>query len=301
MAPKRANIQLCYPFSEARLLNQGRLQSRWTPPYVYHHKLNGERGRAVVSDGRCLLFSSTNELITTLPHINSQLLYLPDGQYDGELYVHGWPLNRIHSAISTITTVHHEAKDIQFHLFDYITKGPLHERLALLNSIYSERAEDLPHIFKLFNYLVNDLDEIMERYEESISLGYEGFVLKDLNSPYIQRPSFAYRSPYWMKFKPKQRDIYPIVKFHEAISEAGYGLQMLGSFTCVDSEGNFFSVGAGKLSHEERRYLWGEGLLPGSRLLIEYQTLSDVAGVPHFSRAVKLILPGEACNEEDVS
>lgn len=298
MAPtvtrERCNIQLCYPFSEARLLNQGRLRSTWRPPYIYHHKLNGERGRAVVSEGRCLLFSSTDDLITTLPHINQQCLYLPDGQYDGELYVHGWPLNRIHSAISTLSTVHPEAKDIQLHLFDYISSDPLHVRLAILNDIHSARAADLPHVLRLENYLVSTLDEVMSKYEESIELGYEGFVLKDILSPYIQRPSSAYRSPYWMKFKPKQRDIYPILKFEEAISSGGYGLQMVGSFLCCDSEGNQFSVGAGKLSHEERRYLWAEGLLPGSRLLVEYQTKSDVAGVPHFSRAVQIILPGES-------
>jgi hypothetical protein len=94
-----------------------------------------------------------------------------------------------------------------------------------------------------------------------------------------------------MKFKPKQTDIYPIISFNEAISKDGLPLEMIGSFTCIDPEGTQFKVGAGELTHKEREYLWAEGLIPGSQLLIKYQTKSDAKGVPHFARASQIIYP----------
>ena len=100
-----------------------------------------------------------------------------------------------------------------------------------------------------------------------------------------------------MKFKPKQSDVYKITSINEAHSDSGHPLSMVGAFVCADRNGTEFRVGAGKLSHEERRKLWErwqDGLIPPTAMLrIEYQTLSDAAGVPHFSRAVEVLEEGE--------
>ena len=289
---KRSNIQLCYPFSEDRLLNRGQLRSNWSPPYIYQHKLNGERCRALVESTRVLLFSSTDEFITTLPHINNQMSFFPPGEYDGELYVHGWTFSEIHSAVSTYTSEHPKANEVQYHLFDCITNPsePQSDRLMRLRDCYQKASKKrkLTHIHYVPSFATYTLDEIMSFYDTSIKDGYEGFVLKELNSKYVKRPS-AYRSPYWMKFKPKQTDVYPIVGINQAISKDGIPLNMVGSFNCIDSEGNKFSVGAGKLTHAERTTAWNSSLSVGADLLIEYQTKSDSKGVPHFSRAVKII------------
>jgi ATP-dependent DNA ligase len=287
---QRSNIQLCYPFSEERLLNQGRLRSVWHKPYIYQDKFNGERGRALVESKRVLLFSSTGELITTLPHLNKQLQRYPEGEYDGELYHHGWSFSRIHSAISTEMSIHPDAPRINYHIFDVINDQPQGDRIMYLSDIWSSFKHLTPNIKQVCSMAAWTLDDIMTLYNGSIAAGYEGFVVKDISSTYVKKDP-AYRSPYWMKFKPKKRDIYPILAIEEAISQHGEPLKMVGSFLCSDSEGNTFSVGAGKLTHLQRKEILHSGLKENSFLLIEFQTLSDAKGVPHFSRAVQLIEP----------
>ena len=198
----RKEVQLCYPFSEERLLNQGRLRSIWRFPALYQHKLNGERCRAVVSHGRCLLFSSTEELILTLPHINNQMIQFPDGEYDGELYVHGWTQSEIHSAVSTTVNIHPRAHKVQFHLFDIITEEIQIARSTNLEYLFNERKSYspcyIPQIELIDTWPVYSLEEIMALYDRSISESYEGFVLKDINSRiiYAALSGFGQYGPY---------------------------------------------------------------------------------------------------------
>lgn len=297
---RRRKVQLCYPFSKSRLLNDGRFKSCWISPYVVQPKLNGERCRILVYPGqqRCLLFSSTDELITTLPHINQEMLFFPPGEYDGELYVHGWSFSEIHSVISTKTSLHPKMNFMQLHLFDLISlngemkdKSPLAIRLKNLINIY-DAVYKLDGAIKLVqSSIASNYSELIHHYDNYISNGYEGFVVKDLNSAYIKKDP-AYRNPLWMKFKPKQQDVYIIKRVNEAISKEGNPKNMVGSFTCTDPEGNEFDVGAGKLTHKEREEIWNAQFTWTEKeysLLIEFQTLSDAKKVPHFSRAVKVI------------
>jgi ATP-dependent DNA ligase len=286
---RRSEVQLCYPFSEDRLFNRGRLRSNWTAPYIYQNKLNGERCRTLVESTRVLMFSSTGEIITTLPHLTQQLRSFLPGEYDGELYVHGWSFSEIHSAVSTTMEIHPRANEVEYHLFDCITNPsePQVDRVYRLRDCLQQAGptESIKQVFSLATFT---LDDIMHHYDQSIADGYEGFVLKELSAPYIKRES-AYRSPYWMKFKPKQTDTYTIVGVNEAISKEGKPLQMIGSFNLIDPEGNKFSCGAGKLTHKNRKSYWNSPSTVGSTLLIEYQTKSDKLGVPHFARAVKIL------------
>ena len=98
--PKRTGVQLCYPFEEKRL-------NKWLPPFFVQPKLDGERCRIIVRQNGALLLSSTEEIITSVPHINAAArLQLPEGEYDGELYVHGRTFEEIHSVVSRRVNLH---------------------------------------------------------------------------------------------------------------------------------------------------------------------------------------------------
>lgn len=284
----RKGIMLCYPFSEERLLAKNhRHKFQWSSPWGAQPKLNGERGRAIVQSGRCILLSSTEELITTLPHINHQMSRFPSGEYDGELYKHGWTFSRIHSAISTTTRIHEDAQHIEFHIFDLIQDETLQaERIHNIINLspffsYTTHIKQVPTIF------INSIEKLMELYMYWIDQKYEGFIVRDLFAPYRRS-----RSPWIMKFKPREKDIYNVIAIIEATSEIGEPLNMVGSFLCVDPEGTPFRVGAGKLKHSQRVDIYKKlryNVPNGTKLLIEYQTLSDKFGVPHFAAACELI------------
>lgn len=291
---KRVDIQLCEPFTERRLLNQGRYRSTWRPPYALQAKLDGERCRALVFTNTngikgCLLISSTDQLITTVPHIVQAFKLLPDGEYDGELYKHGWSLADIHSVISTTTSIHPKAHEVEFHMFDIITEQTQYERFELLykNLIIHKDARQCIKIVEL--NIVFNMAEIMTHYDRLIGQGYEGFIIRELTAYYIRR-----RSQMVMKFKPKKNDTYTLIDLQQATSENGNNLGMVGSFICVDEMETQFKVGAGKLTHPQRKEIWEE-YLDGAffndmrQLKIEYQSLSSKNNVPNFSRALEVI------------
>jgi len=288
----RSGIQLCYPYEERRLQNAGRFALTWHPPYLVQPKLDGDRCRMIVENGRCLLLSSSEDIIPAVPHINKAGTVLPNGEYDGELYVHGLSHSEIHSIVSRETNIHPDHERMQYHIFDIISLDPQHERIRQLNALTIPTGSPIRKVQTLVAF---SHSELMTQYEFFISKGYEGFVVRHMDAHYLRA-----RTPALMKFKPKQKDHYRITGIYEAISEDGQPLGMIGGFNCIDDMGSLFSVGAGKLSHFERKALW-EDWVPDYHcklfLEIEYQTMSDKNKVPLFSRAVR-ILPN---NPEEIS
>jgi ATP-dependent DNA ligase len=280
----RKGIQLAEPFSIKRLHNEGRLSTKWRPPYIVQPKLDGERCRALVTQGeRCILLSSSEEIIASIPHINQAMLGFPTGEYDGELYVHGMNQSDIHSIVSRENNLHPNYGQMEYHIFDVCQEDYSQaERTFYIQNLNCFGG----YIKKVDTFAVHTYEELLNFYDKFIGNGYEGFIVREINSLYLRR-----RSPYMMKFKPKKNDIYKIVAINEAVSESGKPLGMVGSFTCIDNMGTTFDVGAGKLTHPERVEIWRmRGFYAvKSRLLVEYQTISTKNKVPLFSRAVIVI------------
>lgn len=289
MALKRSGIQLAMPFEERRILNQGRFNVKWEPPYMMQPKLNGERCRAIVQNNTCLLLSSTEALIQSVPHIQRACLRnLPNGEYDGELYVHGWSWAEIHGVVSRTTTLHENSGAMELHLFDLPSEpSPQLLRYLKLRKCVGLAHSSILHLVEV--RIAHNLEEVYNNYDEWIDRGYEGFIIRELSAPYVRRRSGA-----MMKFKPKATDHYEIVEVYEAISEDGTPKGMVGGFKCIDDMKTPFSVGAGKLDHGKRKLIWEHWLdsphqIVGSYLEVEYQTMSDKNKVPLFSRAVRII------------
>ena len=287
---KRKGIQLAMPFEERRLLNRGRFHVKWTPPYLVQPKLNGERCRVIREEGICLLLSSTEELILSVPHIQQWCLsHLPLGEWDGELYVHGWSWAEIHGVVGRTTNLHENYEAMELHLFDWPSRNePQLMRLVELRKMFSSLSKGGPLRY-VRSEVAHTLEDVYQLYDYFIGEGYEGFIIRELSAPYERKRSGA-----MMKFKPKANDTYKILSVYEAISEDGTPKGMLGGFNCIDDMGTQFSVGAGKLTHSERKDLWEEWLdipniFASSWLEVEYQTLSDKNKVPLFSRAVRII------------
>lgn len=264
---RRKGIMLCYPFEEKRL-------QKWNTQVLIQPKLDGERCRAVhTSDGYILLSSEENE-ITSCPHINSALNSLGTiCEFDGELYLHGMKFEDIHSVVSRKVNFL-ESDFMQYHIFDIIEE----------DTPQLWRSQDLINIGQKFTHPLQrvtttvgwTLDHIMEWYDKFLKLDYEGMILRHPDAPYVRK-----RSPYVMKFKPKQSDFYLITGWNEEVSIKGEPKERLGSLEVCDPEGNFFCVGTG-LSSDDREALWlkREGLR-GKLCEIKYQHRTE-RGVPRF-------------------
>jgi len=83
-----------------------------------------------------------------------------------------------------------------------------------------------------------------------------------------------------LKYKPTKIDYYHIYDVKEAISKDGEAKGMLGSFEVISKHGKF-SVGAGKLTHDERADLWvNRADVRGKVLKVKHEHITTGGGIP---------------------
>lgn len=274
---KRSGIQLCYPFEEKRL-------SKWEPPYIIQPKLDGERCRAIVENGQVVLLSSELNEFKCLPHINKSVekLNLPEHtELDGELYVHGWSFEEIHSVVSRTVNIHQEYHKMEFHIFDWLVAGELDKSQGQRINSLRYAGFKSPLIPVPYSIATN-LEEIMISYRSLLAQNYEGIIIRNLFHPYERR-----RSTGIMKFKPKKYDHYQILECLEAIDKNGVAKNTLGAFLCVGTDGTQFKVGAGTLTHKERDEIWeNRDSYTSMACEVQYQNITS-NGVPRFGLCFK--------------
>jgi len=280
---QRSGVQLAYPFEEKRL-------AKWNPPYIVQPKLDGVRCRAVWNGHSFVLVSSTEEIITSVPHLNHALRnFLSDGsrptlpELDGELYTHGWSFEQVYSVTARTVNLHDQHEQVQFHLFDYISDQSQLERTLTLRNLDMGFAKQ-PFVKIVPSLLANDLDELMRIYRTFLADAYEGIIVRHVDAPYQRK-----RVTTMMKFKPKKSDIYQIVGVVEEHDKHGRPKNSLGALVCRGDDETLFNVGSG-FTTEQRQLLWeARSALPGKFVLVEYQHLTPGRGVPRFPIFCKLI------------
>ncbi len=282
---KRKGIMLAYPFEESRL-------AKWKAPYLVQPKLDGERCRVTFKDYATLL-SSTEELVTGVPHIADAMEFLFNQkvelpELDGELYCHGMTFEEIHSIVSRkyMDTIHPAHEKIKLHLFDVITDDPQLARTHYVEGDLARIFKDCPCVEIVPAYVAHNYEDVIEYYNNFIEMGYEGIIVRGMYAPYVRR-----RATTMMKFKEKQTDVYQVLHFEEAQAEDKTPLGMLGSIGCVDEMGTAFKVGAGRLTHKERTDLW-DAPWPdqGWTCTVGYQNLTAEKKVPRHGMCITVDL-----------
>jgi DNA ligase-1 len=155
------------------------------------------------------------------------------------------------------------AEDSVFHVFDIIPladfkrghwNAQLSKRIALIEAMQPAFAK-MPNM-ELLPHLQVDLDthegnNQLERYaKDMVAAGFEGIMIKDLDSPYICK-----RSTSWMKWKPTITVDLEVIGLEEG---TGRNKNRLGALVCngVD-DGKEITVNAGSgFSDAERDSLW---------------------------------------------
>jgi DNA ligase-1 len=155
------------------------------------------------------------------------------------------------------------AEDSVFHVFDILPieefkrghwNAQLSKRIGLLTAM--QNAFDKMPNMELLPHLQVDLDthegrSKLERYaKDMVAAGFEGIMIKDLDSPYICK-----RSTSWMKWKPTITVDLEVIGLEEG---TGRNKGRLGALVCngVD-DGKEITVNAGSgFSDAERDSLW---------------------------------------------
>lgn len=115
---------------------------------------------------------------------------------DGEIYRHGWPLNKI-SGLCRLESLTEEHKELNFNCYDIADENKtFKERLEILNKIKENCPKD-SHLIIVEHYPITGKDMIMKYHNHFVSEGYEGLVVRNPNEKY----KFGARDQRMMKVK----------------------------------------------------------------------------------------------------
>jgi DNA ligase-1 len=216
-----------------------------------------------------------------LPHIAEQLaLILPAGMIaDGELYIHGVPLQAI---VSLVTRQQSRTRTVEFHIFDLLAGDrrarawrdrrtdlkALEERVAIIgcNAIRFVKTttatcrEDVDHIHDAF-----------------VAAGYEGAILRALDAPYAT----GARGAALLKYKRFEDVEFEIVG---AVSARGTDTGCV-VWQCATVTGRIFEV-VPAWPDDERRHAFMKAESFIGRMLTVTFCGRTVAGVPRCATGI---------------
>lgn len=148
------------------------------------YKYNGHRCLVTKWNGKLIAYSRNGKPITSIDHILKDLQWLPEGYaLDGELYVHGMPLQSISSLVRKSQP---DSKKLTYVVYDLVTPNIGYgERNGWLRAYVAPVAGFTPRICiaPTFAYAESKMP-IKERLAESIANGYEGLILRHGNTGY---------------------------------------------------------------------------------------------------------------------
>lgn len=157
---------------------------RVTYPCYVQPKLNGIR--ALYQNG---CFQSRDGIpfpVGLLDHLAQPLLstFASDVILDGELYVHGWPLQRINAAVTPVRQ--HPTEDtvqVEYHVFDVVDFGKSFHARKVGRCVHLD-AGDKPPIRFVQHEVVDDKQAADRMYHLFVSDGYEGMMYRLGDCPY---------------------------------------------------------------------------------------------------------------------
>jgi ATP-dependent DNA ligase len=172
-------------------------------PVRVEPKLDGLRCVAVKHEGEVTMYTRSGSVLETLPKIKSILQNSDWNEFvlDGEIMGADW------NETASVAMSYKRGKDdsnMVFHVFDAIPFADWHDQETQLT--LTDRTEVVEELVKKINNksvtqvqgrLVNNIKDLLDAYRQDTEAGYEGIMVKDLDSPYVFKRSDSVR-----KMKP---------------------------------------------------------------------------------------------------
>lgn len=265
-------------------------------------KYDGVRGMAFKKEGNVRIESRTGQLFS-IPHLEEALCsIMKDGQYlDGEIYLHGYELQDILSAVkrtdpdkeiekaskkrAKITTAAglqqnhrgYEAEceqawidarrikrireNLEFHIFDIPTDGTFRDRIVDLDVLYAKYKYCEFIKFTQYDICKDEFHLKNVAHKDAVRSGFEGVMIRNLCGVYES----GKRSGDLQKYKEMLDSEFEILDV--VPDKQGYGIYVCKN-DCNDLT---FQVVMGSLSERKEALVNKNGLI-GKYLTVAYQT-----------------------------
>lgn len=264
---------LAHPLTPARL-------KKLVPPFSMQPKLNGVRCLAYRLQNGAIRLMSRGGKDYHLPHISASLQHvLPSSiVLDGELYVHGIPLQ---TARSYIATPSEHSLRVGFHIYDWTPlegESPTWASRTETIATWKARFKGLQSVHFVDTISVFDVKNITAMHDKAVELGYEGAMIRVYSGVY--------------RMGAKSSELLKVKQFEDAeFTITGWKLGKDGVivFECAQEEGLTFEVRP-RGTEDERavfRQQAERGQLVGQQLTVRFQERS-VDNIPIFPVGISI-------------
>lgn len=252
---------------------------RMTYPCHVSPKLDGVRCLAYIAPNLVRFVSRGGKEYPVPSHLKDQLIRLYNAVHapmyaqapeydevwvlDGELYIHGTPLQDI---VSYVKKPSEKTADVKFYAFDVPSERPWSERYGELLSF--AKINDNTHIHFVECLVADNEEYARQALEYYMNLGFEGIMLRNPSGPYL----YNHRSSDLMKWKEFEDCEARVLDVREDKLNEGVLL-------CSLRDGTQFECKM-RGKHEYRVYINMRKLI-GKWITVRYQQLTK-DGVPQF-------------------
>ena len=249
-------------------------------PVATQPKLDGVR--AIIQESGTT--SRNGKDLVSAPHIHEALKPLfekyPDLVFDGELYAHksdGIDFNKIISCVRktkpTTADLAESKQNIQYWIYDLPSQvGSFEERFKALCDL------DLPDCCRIVSTdQVHTMEYIMKIYKEYMEDGYEGQIIRILDSEYENK-----RSKSLLKHKTFFDKEFTILGVNEGIGKLSGKVGTL----MFEIDGKPFNAAVNG-DHEYLEKLFKSGALIGKQATVKYFELTT-DGIPRFPKVIAI-------------
>lgn len=249
-------------------------------PVATQPKLDGVR--AIIQESGTT--SRNGKDLVSAPHIHEALKPLfekyPDLVFDGELYAHksdGIDFNKIISCVRktkpTQADLAESKQNIQYWIYDLPSQvGSFEERFKALCDL------DLPDCCRIVSTdQVHTMEYIMKIYKEYMEDGYEGQIIRILDSEYENK-----RSKSLLKHKTFFDKEFTILGVNEGIGKLSGKVGTL----MFEIDGKPFNAAVNG-DHEYLEKLFKSGTLIGKQATVKYFELTT-DGIPRFPKVIAI-------------
>jgi DNA ligase 1 len=245
----------------------------WPGKSVVQPKLDGFRCMVTRSaTGEIMCYSRQGKELDALEHIREAIdAFLPEGIIlDGEVYLHGVPLQGIASLAKRQQL---GTERLVYNVYDSISDDSFPYRYAEAKEVVG-RANS-PIVIMVKNEVVKDRDEVWNLFEQYRNAGYEGAMLRILESPY----EAGRRSHSLLKVKARydtECEVLDVIP----------GSDGLGILICQLPNGKIFKTLAPG-NHDQKRFVIAhKDQYIGRQITVEYANLTN-DGIPFHAVATR--------------
>lgn len=252
-------------------------------PFYIQPKMDGFRCLAFKDDeGEVHLYTRRGKRVETLPHLEEiykEILY-PGEHVDGELYLHGQPLQRI---ASLVKKKQEGSEQIQHHLYDLVTDSGYEDRARCLAKMLIERGDSSLVFVETVKCL--SMEQAEDAFQRFRSEGYEGAIIRTLGTPY----EIGARSKSLIKMKGFEEEDFEIVDVVLGKPKLKNGREYkVPILICLTPEKYEFRVTAPG-NEKEKHDLWSvKGSIIGRRVEVRFSNKVKKTGIPFHPIAVKI-------------